>query len=98
MTFGGKLEAAQQANDSWVCVGLDPVMDRLPAEVRSADNPLFTFGQAIVEEDIRKVDRFSARYRVARAEFDDKRGDPFFNINTPDDLAEAERLSLQSWS
>ena len=48
--------------------------------------------RAIVEEDIRKVDRFSARYRVATAVFDDGAVDPFFNINAPDDLQEAERL------
>jgi molybdopterin-guanine dinucleotide biosynthesis protein A len=48
--------------------------------------------QAIVGEEIRKVDRFTARYRVATADFADQPIDPFFNINTPDDLAEAERL------
>jgi molybdopterin-guanine dinucleotide biosynthesis protein A len=54
--------------------------------------------RAIVEEDIRKVDRFSAGYRVATAVFDDKAGDPFFNINAPDDLVEVERLSLRGRS
>ncbi len=48
--------------------------------------------QAIVGEEIRKVDRFTARYRVATAVFDDQPIDPFFNINTPDELAEAGRL------
>jgi molybdenum cofactor guanylyltransferase len=48
--------------------------------------------RAIVGEQIRKVDRFTARYRVATAAFNDQPIDPFFNINTPDDLAEAERL------
>ena len=52
--------------------------------------------QAIVEEEIRKVDRFSARYRVATVAFDDATDDPFFNINAPDDLDEAERLWLRS--
>ena len=52
--------------------------------------------QALVEEEIRKVDRFSARYRVATVAFDDATGDPFFNINAPDDLDEAERLWLRS--
>jgi molybdopterin-guanine dinucleotide biosynthesis protein A len=48
--------------------------------------------RAIVGEEIRKVDRFTARYPVATAAFEDQPIDPFFNINTPDDLAEAERL------
>jgi len=49
MKFKNKLQAAQQVNDSWVCVGLDPVMERLPEAVREADNPFLTFGRAIVE-------------------------------------------------
>jgi orotidine-5'-phosphate decarboxylase len=49
MTFKDKLRTAQQTNDSWVCIGLDPVMERLPDVVRSTGNPLLAFGQAIVE-------------------------------------------------
>jgi molybdopterin-guanine dinucleotide biosynthesis protein A len=52
--------------------------------------------QAITGEEIRKVDRFTARYRVATVAFDDASGDPFFNINAPDDLDEAERQWLRS--
>jgi molybdenum cofactor guanylyltransferase len=40
----------------------------------------------------RKIDRFTARYAVAPATFDTDPVDPFFNINTPEELAEAERL------
>jgi molybdenum cofactor guanylyltransferase len=54
--------------------------------------------RAIVEEDIRKVDRFTGRYRVATAAFEDEAFDPFFNINAPDDLDEAERLWMRSRS
>ena len=49
MTFKNKLTTAQQRNKSWLCVGLDPVMGRLPEAVKEADNPLLTFGRAIVE-------------------------------------------------
>jgi orotidine-5'-phosphate decarboxylase len=49
MTFTTKLRTAQQTNNSWICVGLDPVMERLPDTVRDADSPLLAFGQAIVE-------------------------------------------------
>jgi len=49
MAFKQKLLAAQRTNDSWLCVGLDPVMDRLPAVVRSSPSPLMAFGRTIVE-------------------------------------------------
>ncbi len=47
---------------------------------------------ALVEEGLRRVDRFTARYRLATAEWPTEPVDPFFNANTPEDLAEAERL------
>jgi molybdenum cofactor guanylyltransferase len=40
----------------------------------------------------RKIDRFTARYAVAPIVFETDPVDPFFNINTPEELAEAERL------
>ncbi len=45
---------------------------------------------AMQVEDIRKIDRWTARYVVTSAEFSATDGiDPFFNINRPDDLAVA---------
>jgi orotidine-5'-phosphate decarboxylase len=52
MTFINKLLTAQQTNASWLCVGLDPVMERLPKSVQGAKNPFLTFGQAIVEATV----------------------------------------------
>lgn len=49
MDFVTQLSTAQQTNHSWLCVGLDPVMERLPETVRNTENPLLTFGCAIVE-------------------------------------------------
>ncbi len=54
--------------------------------------------QAMVAEGIRKVDLWTARYKLARVEFPlvaTPAGprDPFFNANRPEDLAEAERLA-----
>jgi molybdopterin-guanine dinucleotide biosynthesis protein A len=40
----------------------------------------------------RKIDRWTARHGVAHADWDTAPHDPFFNANTPDELAEAERL------
>ncbi len=48
--------------------------------------------RALVDEDIRKVDVWTARYRVAMVDFPIDRIDPFFNANRPEDLAEAEAL------
>jgi molybdopterin-guanine dinucleotide biosynthesis protein A len=47
---------------------------------------------ALVEEQIFKVDRWTARYRLAQVDFPSTPIDPFFNANRPEDLAEAERL------
>jgi len=49
--------------------------------------------RAMVDEGVRKVDRFTARYRLAVAQFASHPYDPFFNANAPDDLAEAERIA-----
>lgn len=49
MIFKQKMLAAQEKNSSWLCVGLDPVMARLPDAVRSSRSPLLAFGRAIVE-------------------------------------------------
>lgn len=48
-TFTSKLVSAQQANASWICIGLDPVMERMPGGVRDAESPFLRFAQAIVE-------------------------------------------------
>ncbi len=48
-TFTEKLREAQGRNRSWLCIGLDPVMERLPKTVLASDNPLLAFGRAIVE-------------------------------------------------
>ena len=48
--------------------------------------------RALVEEGLRKIDAWTARYRLATVEFPAAPVDPFFNANRPEDLAEAERL------
>ncbi len=49
---------------------------------------------ALVVEDIRKIDRWTARYRLATVTWPTEPLDPFFNANTMDDIAEAERLAV----
>ncbi|CAN5538828.1 molybdenum cofactor guanylyltransferase MobA [soil metagenome] len=48
---------------------------------------------ALVVEDIRKIDRWTARYRLATVTWPTTPLDPFFNANTMDDIAEADRLA-----
>jgi len=49
---------------------------------------------ALVVEDIRKIDRWTARFRLATVAWPTTPLDPFFNANTMDDIAEAERLAV----
>jgi len=48
---------------------------------------------ALVVEDVRKIDRWTARYRLATVTWPVRPLDPFFNANTVEDIAEAERLA-----
>jgi molybdopterin-guanine dinucleotide biosynthesis protein A len=48
---------------------------------------------ALVVEDVRKIDRWTARYNLATVEWPTTPLDPFFNANTVEDIAEAERLA-----
>lgn len=48
---------------------------------------------ALVAENIRKVELWAARHSVATVSWPADPLDPFFNTNTMDDLAEAERLA-----
>ena len=78
---GARLACAASGGHTHPPIGLWPV--DLRAELR----------HALVVEDIRKIDRFTARYRVAVVEWASEPVDPFFNANTPEDLAEANRLA-----
>lgn len=75
-----ELACAQSGGRSHPVVGLWPV--RIRVELR----------QALVEEDERKIGRFTARYRLAEVEWPSEPLDPFFNVNSPDDLERAETL------
>jgi molybdopterin-guanine dinucleotide biosynthesis protein A len=48
---------------------------------------------ALVVEDVRKIDRWTARYKLATVIWPTTPLDPFFNANTMDDIAEADRLA-----
>jgi molybdopterin-guanine dinucleotide biosynthesis protein A len=48
---------------------------------------------ALVDEDLRKIEVWTARHGVALAAWPADPVDPFFNVNTPEDVAEATRLA-----
>ena len=50
---------------------------------------------ALVAEGLRKIEAWTARHGVAVADWPAAPIDPFFNINTPEDAAEAERIAAR---
>lgn len=76
---GVPMACARSGGWSHPPVGLWPV--RLRAELRMA-----------LLDGERKIDRWTARFGCAAAEWPDQPVDPFFNANTPAELAEAELL------
>ena len=64
-----------------------PVVALWPASLRDE------IRHALTVEDERKVDRFTARYTLATVSWPTDPVDPFFNVNSADDLAAAERLA-----
>jgi molybdopterin-guanine dinucleotide biosynthesis protein A len=50
---------------------------------------------ALVHEDLRKIELWTARHGVAIADWPAEPVDPFFNVNTPADAAAAERIAAQ---
>ncbi|MBQ9777238.1 MAG: orotidine-5'-phosphate decarboxylase [Lentisphaeria bacterium] len=49
MTFMEKLKKAARANNSLVCVGLDPDLKKLPECLKNEKYPIFAFNKAIVD-------------------------------------------------
>jgi molybdopterin-guanine dinucleotide biosynthesis protein A len=77
---GADLACARSGGRAHPVFGLWPV--RLAEDLR----------RAMLGEEVRKVDVWTARYRLAEVDFAVDPIDPFFNTNRPEDLAEAERL------
>jgi molybdenum cofactor guanylyltransferase len=51
--------------------------------------------RALVAEGLHKIEAWTARHGVAIADWPAAPVDPFFNVNTPADAAEAERIAAQ---
>ena len=50
---------------------------------------------ALIDEGLHKIEIWTARHGVAIAEWPAEPVDPFFNVNTPEDVAAAERVAAQ---
>jgi molybdopterin-guanine dinucleotide biosynthesis protein A len=51
--------------------------------------------KALVEENMHKIESWTARHGIAIGDWPATPVDPFFNVNTPVDAAEAERIAAQ---
>lgn len=77
---GSDMACAVSGGRAHPVVGLWPV--RLADDLR----------RAMIEEELRKVDVWTARYRLEQVAFAGSPIDPFFNTNRPEDLEQAEQL------
>jgi molybdopterin-guanine dinucleotide biosynthesis protein A len=55
----------------------------------------FDLRRALIDEGLHKIEIWTGRHGVAIAEWPDRPVDPFFNVNRPEDLAAAERISAE---
>ena len=83
MQSGQPLACARSGEWRHPVVGVWPVA--LRADLR----------HALTKEDLRKIELWTARHGIALADWPAEPVDPFFNVNTPEDAAAAERLAVQ---
>lgn len=89
-----RLEAARRAeNTPMACAHSGdwrhPVVALWPVALRQ------DLRHALVDEDLRKIEVWTARHGVALADWPTEPVDPFLNVNTPEDVARAEELAAQ---
>lgn len=49
MSFKDKLLAAQNKNNSFLCIGLDSDFEKIPQYLKTVENPVFEFNKAIID-------------------------------------------------
>jgi molybdopterin-guanine dinucleotide biosynthesis protein A len=86
-----RLHAARRRDSAtFACAGslgrTHPVVALWPVAIRGE------LRHAVADEGIRRIDRFTGRRACAVEQWATEPVDPFFNVNTPEDLAEADRL------
>jgi molybdenum cofactor guanylyltransferase len=85
------IQATQESRDGLACAASGgrrhPVVALWPIGLRDE------LRHALFEQDLRKVGQFQQRYDVRTVEWSFRQRDPFFNINTPEDLMRAQELA-----
>ena len=79
-TNNADLTCAKSDGRAHPVAGMWPV--RLAANLRDA----------MIDENLRKVDLWTGRFNLVHTVFDIDRVDPFFNINRPEDIEKAEQV------
>jgi molybdenum cofactor guanylyltransferase len=86
-------QARQQANLPLACARSGawrhPVVALWPVALRD------DLREAVTTEGLRKIEVWTARHGVALADWPVAPVDPFFNVNTPEDAADADRIAVQ---
>ena len=90
----GRLEAARRATRLMLACARSgewrhPVVGLWPVALRD------DLRSALLEEQLHKIEAWTARHGVAVADWPTAPIDPFFNVITPADAAEAERIAAQ---
>jgi len=92
-TLVARLKAAVAAGADLACAAsggqAHPVFGLWPVALAEA------LRHALTVEEIRKVDRWTARYRLTEVDFPILPYDPFFNVNRPEDLRAAEGIAAE---
>ena len=86
-----RLSAARDEHNAEIAIAesggrTHPVIGLWPVAQREA------LRRAIVDDGLRKVGLWTSRHRLARVSWPDQPFDPFFNANTPEDLAAAAEI------
>lgn len=86
-----RLEAARAAQDAVVAMAVSggrnhPVFALWPVALRD------DLRRALVDEGLRKLGAFADRYPLVRVEWPILPFDPFFNVNTPEDVVALEAI------
>ena len=84
-----RIEKAWEKNNSMVCVGLDPSLEKLPEPIQKSEQPLFTFNKAIINATAPYACAYKpqfAYYAAAGAEEELKQTIEYIHKNYPDHL------------
>jgi len=86
MNFINAIESSWEKNDSLLCIGLDPDINKIPAHIRSMNEPIFEFNRAIIDATGDLVCSFKpqiAYYASSRAEQQLEKTIEYIHMNHP---------------